>query len=120
MEPLYRELDHAADLRIELRAASRSELFRKAALSLYSLLVDCRHSEAAEQREIRMDARDDEELLQEWLSRLLSDFFAEGFVATTLEVRMDSGPSLSASLRGMRFDRERCALVRELKAVTWD
>jgi len=116
---LFREIEHTADLAVVVEAADLPGLFARAGLSLFALLVSPEAVEPAEHRRVEVEGRDQEDLLHEWLSRLLSDFYVHGFVAASIRVVLLDKIHLEAELEGERFDRSRHSLLREIKAVTY-
>ena len=116
---LFREIEHTADLAIVVESTDLHDLFARAGLSLFALLVAPVSVRAAERRSVRVEGQDREDLLHEWLSRLLTDFYVDGFLAASIRVTQLDENHLEAELEGERFDRGRHALLREIKAVTY-
>ncbi len=119
METLYTEVEHTADLAILVEADSLRELYRRAALALFALLVEGGDVHAGERRHLTVDGRDREDLMHELLSRLLSDFYADDFIAASIAVTHVDDRHLEADLEGECFDRRRHVSLREIKAVTY-
>src|SRR2546428_11320413 len=81
VEPLFREIEHTADIGIEVEADTAHELFRRAGLALFSLMVSLDGVETREEREEMVQAEEGwEDLLHDWLSRLLHNFLQDGFI----------------------------------------
>jgi len=118
-EPLFREIEHTADLGIEVEADSSSELFRRAGLALFSLMVSLDKVEVREEREEIVQAEGWEDLLHDWLSRLLSRFLQDGFIAVAITIDDINSTHLRARLAGEKLDYERHAFETEIKAVTY-
>lgn len=116
---LFREIEHTGDLAILVDANDLPELFARAGLSLFALLVAPESVRSVERRMVRVGGRDQEDLMHEWLSRLLSDFYVDGFVAASIRVTRLDREHLEAELEGERFDRGRHETLREIKAVTY-
>ena len=116
--PLYREIEHTGDLGIEVAAATRAELFRRAALSLAVLLVEPSSVEGAESRRVEVIAGDDIELMHDLLTELLQLFAADGFIWRDAAVE-EQGRTLHVNLRGESFDARRHTSRGEIKAVTY-
>lgn len=116
--PLFREFEHTGDLGIELAATSRSELFRRAAVALASIMVDTAGVAAAERREITVDAETDTDLMHDLLAELLGLFTAEGFIWSEATVE-EAGRPIRVTLSGEQFDPKRHVLRGEIKAVTY-
>ncbi|GIW40674.1 MAG: protein archease [Candidatus Binatia bacterium] len=118
MADYYEELDHTGDLAISVSGRDLAEVFRHAALALFALLVEGDGTEE-QTRGVRVRGQDREDLLHEWLSRLLSDFYAEGFVVTDVPMITIGDRELEATVAGHRFRSGRDRLLREIKAVTY-
>jgi len=115
---LFREFEHTGDLGIELDAPTRGELFRRAAITLAWLLVERASVSAIEQREIRVEAESDPDLMHDLLTELLALFMVEGFIWRDASVT-EADRSLCVTLRGEPFEPARHAFRGEIKAVTY-
>ena len=118
-EPLFREIEHTADLGIEIEADTADELFRCAGLALFSLMVSPEGVNACEEREETVQAEGWEDLLHDWLSRLLYRFLQEGFIATTITIDDIDSTHVHARLAGEKLDYKRHDFETEIKAVTY-
>ena len=118
-EPLFREIEHTADLGIEIEADTPGDLFRCAGLALFSLMVSPEGVEAREEREETVQAEGWEDLLHDWLSRLLRRFLQEGFIATAITIDAIDSTQVHARLAGEKLDYKRHNFETEIKAVTY-
>lgn len=118
-EPLFREIEHTADLGIEVEADTPQELFRRAGLALFSLMVSLEHVETREEREQAVRADGWEALLHEWLSSLLHQFLQDGFIAASITIDEIDSTRVRARLAGEKLDYDRHAFETEIKAVTY-
>jgi SHS2 domain-containing protein len=118
-EPLFREIEHTADLGIEVEADTPGELFRCAGLALFSLMVSLEGVKAREVREESVGAENWENLLHDWLSRLLQRFLQDGFIAATITILDIDASHVHARLTGEKLDYERHDFKTEIKAVTY-
>jgi SHS2 domain-containing protein len=117
-EPLFREFEHTGDLGIEVNAASRAELFRRAAIALAALMVEPAEVAASERREVEVQADTDADLLHDLLAELLDLFVIDAFIWREAAV-VEHGRSLKVTLRGEHFDASRHQFRGEIKAVTY-
>lgn len=117
--PLFREIDHTADVGIIVEAATPSALFEKAGLALVALMVGPAGLEARERRTVAVEAEDWTELLHHWLTELLGLFCADGFVAADVSVDRIEPTRVRGTLWGEKFDRSRHEFHGEIKAVTY-
>ena len=118
-ESLFREIEHTADLGIEIEADTAGELFRCAGLALFSLMVSPEGVNACEEREETVQAEGWEDLLHDWLSRLLYRFLQEGFIAAVITIEDIDSTQLRARLSGEKLDYKRHNFETEIKAVTY-
>lgn len=119
VELLFREIEHTADLGIEVEAETSGELFRRAGLALFALMVSPEGIEAREQRSEDVQAEGWEDLLHDWLSRLLCSFLQDGFIATQITIDDINATSIRARLTGEKLDYKRHNFETEIKAVTY-
>jgi SHS2 domain-containing protein len=118
-EAWFTEIEHTADLAIEVRGADRAELFARAGCALFAVMVERDEVLAREERSIEVSAANREELLHAWLSELLELFGCEGFMARDIVVTSIDDTHVAATLRGECFERGRHHYIREVKAVTF-
>jgi SHS2 domain-containing protein len=118
-EPHFREIEHTADIGIEVEADSAADLFSCAGLALFSLMVGPEGVKAREAREETISAESWEALFHEWLSSLLHRFLQDGFIATTITVLDIDEAHVHARLTGEKLDYDRHDFETEIKAVTY-
>jgi SHS2 domain-containing protein len=118
-EPLFREIEHTADIGIEIEADTATELFRRAGLALFSLMVSPEGVEPREEREESVQAEGWEDLLHDWLSCLLRNFLQDGFIAARITIDELDSTHIRARLAGEKLDYERHNFETEIKAVTY-
>ena len=118
-EALFREIDHTADLGIEVEADTPGELFCCAGRALFSLMVRPQGVNAHEIREETVQAEGWEDLCHDWLSRLLRQFLQGGFIAATITILDIDATHVHARLTGEKLDYERHGFETEIKAVTY-
>jgi SHS2 domain-containing protein len=115
----FREIEHTADLGIEVEAETAASLFQCAGLALFSLMVQPAGVEAREVREETVSAEGWEDLLHDWLSRLLHVFLQDGFIAANITVLDITETCIHARLAGEKLEYERHEFETEIKAVTY-
>jgi SHS2 domain-containing protein len=118
-EPFFREIEHTADLGIEVEADTLADLFRCAGLALFSLMVNLENVQPCEEKFISIQAENWEELFHDWLSRLLREFLQDGFIAVAVEMKEIDSMHLEARLTGEKLDYDRHEFETEIKAVTY-
>lgn len=115
----YRQIEHTADLGMEIEAADLPGLFASGAEALYSLIADC--SGIEEREEISVVATGDgwEELFHAWLRELLAQFNLKGFVGGRCEMTSVAPGRAQGRIHGESLDLKRHRFYTEIKGVTY-
>jgi SHS2 domain-containing protein len=87
----YTELEHPADLFLEIRGGDPAELLEHALFAFYDQIADIEGFEARRELTLRVRAARLDEALRSLLSEALYLFDTEGFVAAGGEVTIESG-----------------------------
>lgn len=128
IHPGVRELDHTADLGIEVEGTTRDAIFRRAAAGMFALMWDEAsaglspavarpvEARAPEEHRIGLRATTVDLLLTRWLQELLYLYDARGLVPTRFEFDSLSDTRLEARVG---LGRAEAPPTRELKGVTY-
>jgi SHS2 domain-containing protein len=115
----FREIEHTADLGIEVTAADLPALFALAGEAVFSLIVDPQTVESREISAVSATGSCPEDLLHAWLRELLARFNIDGFVARSCEItRLDPG-QIDGIITGETLDLSRHTFHTEIKGVTY-
>lgn len=99
----YKLTDHTADIGIRLSNKTLKGIFEDAAFALFDILCDMKSVQAGFERTISVEAINDEELLNEFLSALLKEFTVENNLISKVkiqDIRTENAPtSAGTSLR---------------------
>jgi SHS2 domain-containing protein len=116
---VYELFEHTADLGLRVRAPDLEALFAEAGRGFFSIIVeDLDQVRVRDTVEIRVEGRDPEFLLFDWLHELLVTFDTRGLVLSAFRVRLgDQG--LHAEAGGEGMDPARHRLLHEVKAITY-
>ena len=118
MTPLrgHRQVDHTADLALEIWAPTEEELLLEGARALVEILTEHASIEADDVRELKVESLDPEDRLVQWLNRILLLALLDGFLFAggTLVLTRDG---LTASVLGEPGGEEK--VRTELKSVTY-
>lgn len=115
----FREIEHAADLGIEVEAADLPGLFSSGAEALYSLIADSEKIEMRESIAVSAAGEGMEELFHAWLCELLAQFNLQGFVGKRCEVNSVEPGCVEALVTGETLDLQRHGFRTEIKGVTY-
>lgn len=118
MEP-FRVLEHTADIGFEAFGTTQAEAFSNAGRALLHLIVDLNSIEPREGVMVEVKGPDPASLLVNWLSELLYLHDAEGWLFRDFEIKHLDEHSLTAMVRGERFDRARHQAKLLVKAITY-
>lgn len=114
-----REIEHTADLGIEVEGADLPSLFSLAGEALYGLIADPSGIELKEETAISAAGEGWEELFHAWLCELLAQFNLKGFVGRRCEVNRLEPARVEARVRGEILDLKRHHFHTEIKGVTY-
>ena len=122
----WKHFDVEADVGVASRGPTLAEVFRQAALGMFSLIASSEGVEEREVREVRAHAESLEGLLVNWLNECLYVHDVEGFVACRIEfAALDESPRaggepfrLHGFLHGEELDPTRHQLGLAVKAAT--
>ena len=117
--PFAREIEHTADLGLEVEAPALPLLFERAGLAVLALMVELTTVEPRERVALALEADGLEELLHDWLQTLLVRFQVDGFAACELAVEEVDARTIRGTAAGERIDPSRHRLYTELKGVTY-
>jgi len=118
MSAPFKVIDHTADIGIVARGRDLDELFANAAAGMLYLMAGEDFSESTVQREIELQASDDETLLVGWLNELLYILDTERLLLNKFDIAV-SGNRLEAKCAGEKLEVRRHSLKREIKAATY-
>lgn len=115
-------LDHPADIGIKIYGESIEELFKNAAIGTSSLLIESETIEANITKNINIQGYDREELLINWLDKIVYIFDANRFLVkniSNLVINSKDGFSLKAVVHGESFNKYKHTIKLYLKGVTY-
>ena len=113
-------IEHTADIGLRVYGRDLPELFANAAKGLFSLITDFDPPEAKE-KTITLTNTTSEGLLVDWLSELISGFFAYNFLPKRYNIRIEQAKenTLEALLSGAEYDPYARKVNMEIKAATY-
>nr|ACO10824.1 archease [Caligus rogercresseyi] len=129
----YEYLDHTADVQIHAWSSTLREAICEAALGVYNYMTDLSAVTASEDLILKAQGHDLESLLYNFLDECLYHFHAEEyFVACEVELidfdrvrsqgeegKEEKELSITARLRGEKFDLNKHSPGTEIKAITY-
>ena len=112
----HRQIEHTADLALEVWAPTQEQLFEEAAQALVEIMTEGAPIEGRQsERAIELECIDREDRLVRWLNEVIFLAVNSGFVLQSAELRLDGDDRLSAKIRGVEGD----LISAELKSVTY-
>ena len=123
--PRYTEIEHTADIGVEVYGPTLEELFVNAGYALFNTIIDAGTIESTVTRTVTVAGDTIEMLFMNWLRELLYLFSVEQEVYNTFRVRITdqqdtSGMlSLEADIVGEPLDFKKHRFETEIKAITY-
>jgi len=115
----YEFINHTADLGLKIRGSTAPELFENAGWAMFDILVNLRGVSCREQMELIVESEGWDELLADWLRKLLSQFNGYGYIFKTFKVEKIDKFRLQATVCGEKLNLKKHRLKTEIKAVTY-
>jgi SHS2 domain-containing protein len=112
----FKELEHTADIRLQVKAGSLEELFSEAARAMMVIMYGTAE-EGSLRQGVAVRADDRESLMHAFLSEVLFISEVEGIVVSGAEVKITEN-SLSGVLRGEPFLPEKHLSGMEVKGIS--
>ena len=116
--PRYEIIDHTADIAIRTSGEDMNQAFENAAYALFDTMCDASTVKPAKVKKLEMESEDPEQLLVDWLSRLLFICDVDGMLFSEFEVRI-TGNTLKATIKGEKLDPMKHRLKTDIKAITY-
>ncbi|HVQ00565.1 MAG TPA: archease [Candidatus Thermoplasmatota archaeon] len=117
MKP-YELIEHTADVGVKAYGRTLAEAFEHAAKAMFDIITDSSAISPLGQYDIDLEAPDLEQLLVDWLSKLLFLNGAENLVFGKFDVTLQ-GATLHAHVYGEQYDTKKHKMGEEIKAVTY-
>jgi SHS2 domain-containing protein len=114
----YELIEHTADVGVKAYGKTIAEAFEHAAKGMFDIITDESMIDPVGQYDIQLEAPDLEQLLVDWLSKLLFLNDAQDLVFGKFQVTL-TGNQLSASVFGEKYDTKKHGMGVEVKAVTY-
>lgn len=116
----YEIIDHTADIGVRVEGESLEELFVNAAEAMFDVTVASKPNLVSSiSVPIDVEAGRIDELFVKWLQELLYVFDTRHLVLSNFYIDEISETSLSGGAKGMKFDKLRHEVKRQIKAVTY-
>ena len=113
----HRQLDHTADLALELWGESEEEVLCAGAEGLIAIMTEKGEVADREQRPVRIEAIDPQDRLVQWLNEIIVAAVSGGFLFGSADIALEGQTGLSATMRGEPGAGDRVRV--ELKSVTY-
>jgi SHS2 domain-containing protein len=119
--PEYVEIEHTADVGIELSAPDLRAALERAAAAMFDVICDLDSVEAVTSLSVEVTAREGDlgNLLVRWLTELLYLHQSRGLLLRSFSIRAIGAGSLKAEVAGEKLDPRRHSLRADLKAPTY-
>jgi len=116
--PRYEIIDHTADIAVRAKGKDMNQAFENAAYALFDTMCDASTVKPLKVKKVEISSTDMEQLLVDWLSRLLFICDVDDMLFSEFEVQI-SGNTLKAKMKGEKLDAKRHELKTDIKAITY-
>lgn len=119
---MFELFEHKADVGVRGIGGTIEEAFGECARAMFSVMVELESVEARESAGVKVKARDERELLLEFLNELLYESSAREMVFSEFEVKIKKGEKeleLKGTARGERIDQKKHKLKTEVKGASY-
>lgn len=113
----HRQIDHTADLALELWGESEEDLLRAGAEGVIGIMTEGGEVEERDRRQVVIEAVDPADRLVQWLNEVVYAAVCEGFLFGSADIELAGATGLSATMRGEPDAGGR--VVAELKSATY-
>jgi len=113
----YRQIDHTADLALEVWAESEEELLAAGAQALTEIMTEGARIEPRSERDVAIDGIDAADRLVQWLNEIVVAAVVDGFLFHSAAIQLEPPGRLRARVRGEPDAGAR--VVAELKSATY-
>ncbi len=118
MAERYELIDHTADVLVRTSGKTMNEAFGNAAYALFDTMCDASAVKPLKIKKVECEAPDLEQLLVDWLSRLLFLCDVDDMLFSEFEVEIE-GTKLKARIMGEKLDPKIHHLKTDVKAITY-
>jgi SHS2 domain-containing protein len=112
-------IEHTADTGLRAYGKTLAEAFANAAGGMFSIITELDEVKVVESRRIEINEDDAENLLFEWLNRLLYYFDVEGLIFKKFDMIEFGEAHLVADCYGEKYDSSRHRLKTGVKSATY-
>jgi SHS2 domain-containing protein len=117
--PSFREIEHTADLAVEMTGATFPALLAVSGEALFSLIADPENIEMRDEIPVSATGDGPEELLHAWLCEALARFNIDGFIGKNCAIDQITAGRVDGRIRGEKLDLTRHGFRTEIKGVTY-
>ena len=115
----FREIDHTADLAVEVTGTTFPALLAASGEALFTLIADPENIDMPDEIVVSASGDGPEELLHAWLCELLAQFNINGFVGKNCAIDQITANRVDGRIRGEKLDLTRHGFRTEIKGVTY-
>ena len=115
----YRLIEHTADIGLIAYGNNLAEAFGNAAYGMFSIIAGLRAVREVESRQVKLEAKDMEALLFDWLNSLLYFFDTDTLLLKRFDISELTENRLQATCYGERYNPSRHRLKIGVKSATY-
>ena len=114
----FKFLKHTADIKFQAFGKTLEKAFANSALAMFEAEVDVKKIKPTKKVKIRCEAQNTEELLIEWLNKLLAESSINNMVFSKFKVKIEDN-KLTGDAYGEKINQEKQGIKTEVKAATY-
>lgn len=118
-KPLFKLLDHTADMGMAVRSGTLNGLFKDAAAAMLYIIFEKPYARGGKVRHISLRASDLTDLMVRWLGEILYLVEGEGLAPSDIEIASISDTALEADIRTVPLAGAGFTMRHEIKAITY-
>ena len=115
----YEFLEHTSDVRFKVENESLEGLFKDAAMAVFETAVELDTVDETVKFEIKLENKNLEELLYDFLEEIIFLKDAEYVVFKKVDLKIKGNYKLEAKFSGEKITPTKHKLFNDIKAVTW-
>ena len=115
----YRLIEHTADVGLIAYGKTLAEAFSNAAYGMFSIIAELRAVREVESRKVKLEGKDMEALLFDWLNSLLYFFDTDMLMLRRFDISELGEKRLEAICYGEKYDPSRHRLKIGVKSATY-
>ena len=113
----YRTFNRSSDLAVKIFGKTQAELFANSAFALFDIMTDVKTIDLHDHLPLEVEGADRDDLMINWMRELLYLYQGSGYLLKEFQIHEVKDNYLRGEVRGEKFDPDRHAIQRQIRAV---